>query len=92
LLAAAAMSEVPPRAHVSTRKRFLAERGTLRWILSMVAVAAVVVGIVLVLIHSERGRTAGDPPAATSGRSERAADPPAAPPDPATREPAPTAR
>ena len=75
------------------RKRFLAERGNLRWILSMVAVAAVVIGIVLVLIHRERSRTAGDPPAATSGHSERAAEPPAAPaaPDSATREAAPTA-
>ncbi len=72
------------------RKRFLAERGNLRWILSMVAVAAVVVGIVLVLIHRERSRTAGDPPAATTGRSERAAEPPAAPVS-ATREAAPAA-
>jgi sugar phosphate permease len=87
------MSELPPRGHVSARKRFLAERGNLRWILSMVAVAAVVVGIVLVLIYRERSRTAGDPPAATTGRSERAADPPAAPtaPERATREAAPTA-
>jgi hypothetical protein len=40
----------------------------------MVAVVAVVVGIVLVLIYRERSRTAGDPPAATTGHSERAAD------------------
>jgi hypothetical protein len=54
----------------------------------MVAVVAVVVGIVLVLIYRERSRTAGDPPAATTGHSERAADPPAAPtaPERATRE------
>ena len=57
------MSELPPRGHVSARKRFLAERGNLRWILSMVAVAAVFVRIVLVLIYRERSRTAGDPPA-----------------------------
>ena len=56
----------------------------------MVAVAAVVIGIVLVLIHRERSRTAGDPPAATTGRSERAAEPPAAPVS-ATREAAPAA-
>ena len=55
----------------------------------MVAVAAVVVGIVLVLIHRERGKTAGEPPAATTGRSERAAAPTA--PNPATPETAPIA-
>jgi hypothetical protein len=78
------MSELPPRGHVSARKRFLAERGNFGWIMSMVAVAAVVIAIVLVLMHRERSKTAGD-------RSERLADSPVPPaaPNPSTPEAAP---
>jgi hypothetical protein len=52
--------------------------------MGLVAVAALVLGTVLLLmLQRERSRTAAEPPAATSGRSERAAEPAA--PSPAPR-------